>query len=305
MTTPPAQDDILEPLPERERHGISLAGLLVGFIVGLVAGLGYTWQIDPVIVRNAAPSDLQAADKQAYIIAAAGEYAASQDLEQVVVRLLEVEPERNPFEVAAEAACELIRSGQVDDVSDIQVIRSLRSVYEPQGVLAPCDVTAFNTPVPVTIIPPTPTATFTPSITPVATKTPTQAFNPEPLNTPIATSTTFAQEDAAFRESYSEAYCDPNNSGIIEVYVRDTNSVGLPGIAVEVTSNEREKAVFYTGLKPERGDDYADFQMEAGKRYRVAVLNEGQPSQELEAVPCDEAGTITSYRVVLQRFFNQ
>ena len=165
--------------------------------------------------------------------------------------------------------------------------------------MADCDVAVFNTPVPVTIVQPTATATFTPSITPVATKTPTRAIDPIPVNTPIPRSTTEA--GSGFREAFVEPFCDPNSSGMIEIYVRDANSLGLPGIPVEVTWGNRQRASFYTGLKPERGDDYADFEMQAGETYRVGVRDEGQPSRELDAVPCDDEGTIASYRVVIQR----
>jgi hypothetical protein len=296
---------VLDPLPEGSRPGISLSGLLIGLILGLLLGLVYAWQIDPVVVRNARPADLRPEDKHVYIISAAQEYAASQNLERVVTRLLEVEPEKNPFQVAAETACELIRTGQVTDVSDIAVIRTLRTVYEPQGYQAACDVTAFNTPVPVTVIIPTPTATFTPSITPAPSKTPTKQLAPLPINTPIPGSTPLDRNGATFREAFVEQYCDPANSGIIEVYVRDITSLGMPGIAIEVVDNDRKRQVFYTGLKPERGDDYADFAMEAGKIYRIGVKDQGQPSRPLDAVPCDSEGTIISYRVVIQRFLPQ
>jgi hypothetical protein len=297
-------DEILEPLPAVPRVGISLPGVLVGLLVGLILGLTYAWQIDPVVLRNTAPSDLSAQDKQNYIMAIAQEYAAEQDLQQAIIRLLEVAPEENPFEVAAQTTCTLIRAGQVTDVNSIEVIRNLRSIYEPQGVSADCDTAAFNTPVPVTIVVSTPTASFTPSITPVATKTPTQAIGPAPINTAIPASTSASQSDGSFREAFVEAFCNPQIGGVIEVYVRDVDSAGLPGTAVEVTWGNRQSQVFYTGLKPERGDDYADFEMEAGESYRVSVLDESQPTRELDAVPCDDAGTITGYRVVLQRVAN-
>jgi len=297
-------DHILEPLPSGA-GGISLSGVLIGFIIGLGLGLFYTWQIDPVVVRNTAPADLRPEDKQLYIIAAAREYNASGDLQRAVTRLLEVEPAQNPFELAADTACQLIRSGQVNDLDAIEVVRNLRAIYEPQGYLATCDTTFANTPVPVTIIVPTPTATYTPSITPVATKTPTAPVESAPLNTPIPRSTSLApQTDTTFREAFVEPFCDAAISGIIEIYVRDVDSLGLPGVAVEVSWGTRQSQTFYTGLKPERGDDYADFKMEANETYRVRVLNGGQISRELIPTPCDAVGTLTSYRVVLQRFPN-
>jgi hypothetical protein len=302
MSDKPPPDEFLEPLPAGPRIGISGPGVLIGLIVGVILGLTYAWQIDPVVLRNTAPSDLSPQDRQNYVIAIAQEYAAEQDLQQAIIRLLEVSPQDNPFEVAADTACQLIRAGGVTDVNSIEVIRNLRSIYEPQGVSASCDTAAFNTPVPVTIVVSTPTATFTPSITPVATKTPTQALGPAPNPTAIPVNTPVGQASGNFREAFVEAFCDPAVSGTIEIYVRDVNSLGLPGTPVEVTWGNRESQVFYTGLKPERGDDYADFEMEAGESYRVSVLDQSQPTREVDAIPCDDEGTITGYRVVIQRF---
>jgi hypothetical protein len=297
---PPPTDDILEALPPSNRPSISWAGALVGLVLGLVIGLVYAWQIDPVVVRNVAPADLQSADQQAYIVSAALEYSAKGDLQQAVERLLEVAPDQNPFEVAANTTCELIRTGQVDDVGDIEVIRSLRSIYEPQGVQAPCDTQAFNTPVPVTLVIPSPTITFTPSITPVASKTPTLEIAPAPVSSPLPNSTQ-AVGGTRFREAFLESYCDPANNGLIEVYVRDSASNPLSGVAILIADNQRREALFYSGLKPERGEDYADFQMEAGQSYRLGIEGEGMLTRAIDAIPCDAAGTLASYRVVLQQ----
>ncbi|MFP4321335.1 MAG: hypothetical protein ACLFTK_02675 [Anaerolineales bacterium] len=298
MTQQAPQDEILTPI-ERSGLGLSLSGGLLGLVLGVLLGLFYAWQIDPVIVTNTAPADLDSSDKRMYIAAIAQEYGATGDLQQAVTRLLDVEPDGNPFEVAANAACGLMRSGDINHVSDTEIIRSLRAIYEPQGIVAECDISAFNTPVPVTIIPATPTPSPTTTITPVATKTPTPQLDPGPLSTPLPTHTPVGV--AGFRQAFVEPFCTPGISGIIEIYVRDANGAGLPGIPVEVIDSDRNRAVFFTGLKPERGDDYADFAMAPDERYRVGVVDAGQPTQELAATPCDEVGTLQSYRVVLQR----
>lgn len=300
MTEP--HDEFLEPLPQRRTPGISWAGVILGLILGLALGIFYTREIDPIIIRNAKPSNLRTEDKQLYVVAAAQEYALSKDLERVVFRLLEVEPEKDPFQLAADTVCSLARSGQVDSLADFEAVRNLRSIYEPQGVVANCDVSFSNTPVPVTIVAPTPTITPTATITPVATKTPTPNIDPLPINTPIPTITPPDQEGTSFREAFVEQFCDASLSGIIEVYVRDNNGQGIPGTPIQVTwDNARQRQIFYTGLKPERGNEYADFEMEQGQTYTIGVLNEGRPSRPLEAVPCDGDGTTMSYRVVIQR----
>lgn len=299
------QDDFLEPLPERRGLGISWIGVFLGLALGLGLGIAYTQLIDPLVITNADPADLRPEDEQMYVVAAVQEYAASQDLERLVFRLLAVDPDKDPFQVAADTACALIRSGEVDSLTDFEVIRNLRAIYEPQGVAASCDVTFSNTAVPITIVAPTPSMTPPPTITPVATKTPTPDIAPLPINTPLPTITPVERENSSFREAYVEQFCDPALSGVIEVYVRDTNGLGIPGTPIQVMwDNAQKSQIFYTGLKPERGDDYADFEMEEGQVYTVGVLNEGGASRRLEAASCDGAGTIISYRVVIQRAFN-
>lgn len=293
-------DDILEPIDPNQNLALSvpLAGALVGIVLGIIIGLSYAWFVDPVVLRNTSPDELRPQDRQLYIIAIAQEYGKTNDLQQAILKLIEVAPDDDPIQLAAQTTCQLIRGGQV---SDFSAIRNLRAIYESQNVRADCDVSVSNTTVPITIVPPTPTLSPTPSITPVPSKTPTQAIAPAPLNTPLQTPTANIASDETFRPAFVETFCDPNNSGIIEVYVRNVNSIGMAGMPIEVRWGSRQSQVFYTGLKPERGDDYADFEMMPDERYRVGILDEGQPTRELESVPCDEQGTLISYRVVLQQ----
>lgn len=299
--------NVLDPIPEDEKGlGISWTGVFIGLAVGIGLGLLYAWVIDPVVIRNVSPADLRSEDQRLYVAAIAQEYGDSGNLQLAINRLLDVDPDSDPFQLAADTTCELIRSGQINDVSSISVIRNLRSLYEPQGIVADCDTQIANTPVPVAIVSAEPSITPTVTLTPVASKTPTVPIPPQANNTPLPTNPVPEADGATFREAGLESFCSADFSGTIEVYVRDTNGIELPGVAVEVLwNNGQERQVFYTGLKPVRGQGYADFTMTPNQSYRVNVLDEGQPSRELEAVPCDDTGTIISYRVVIQRFFNQ
>ncbi|MBZ0275650.1 MAG: hypothetical protein K8I60_05880, partial [Anaerolineae bacterium] len=96
--------------------------------------------------------------------------------------------------------------------------------------------------------------------------------------------------------------CSTALSGLIEVFVQDFNGDGVPGIEVRVRWNDGEDR-FFTGLKPERGPAYADFQMEADKGYTVELPGRSDPSQQLIARPCTaENGqdAIILYRVVFR-----
>jgi hypothetical protein len=65
---------------------------------------------------------------------------------------------------------------------------------------------------------------------------------------------------------------------------------------------------FFTGLKPELGPGYADFQMSESEEYIVDMPGLSDPvSTALSAVPCVDPITgelaITSYRVIFRSSF--
>jgi hypothetical protein len=96
-------------------------------------------------------------------------------------------------------------------------------------------------------------------------------------------------------------FCDDELSGIIEVFVQDFGNVGLPGMPVRVRWDNGENT-FFTGLKPERGPAYADFEMELGKGYIIDMPGRSDPSRDpLVAATCTTetgAQAVISYRAV-------
>jgi hypothetical protein len=57
------------------------------------------------------------------------------------------------------------------------------------------------------------------------------------------------------------------------VYVRDAEGEGMSGVELIITWAGKENH-FFTGLKPEIAPGYADFQMEPGMTYRLALADE-------------------------------
>jgi hypothetical protein len=98
-------------------------------------------------------------------------------------------------------------------------------------------------------------------------------------------------------------FCDADLSGVIEVRVQDPRGDPLPGMPVRVRWTGGE-STFLTGLKPERGLDYADFAMETGVEYVIDMPGLSNPSANpLAATPCiteTGANAITSYRIVFR-----
>jgi hypothetical protein len=146
-------------------------------------------------------------------------------------------------------------------------------------------------------------ATVTPTLTPTLTATPTPlmpAISPSPLSggpTPTITPTPIlSYELVAQHEICSDEY----PTELLEVYVRDEERAGMPGIEVLVQWAGGEDR-FFTGLKPEVDVGYADFEMTPGETYMVSLANLSEPVVGLAAETCyTESGTpvTTTYRLV-------
>ena len=64
------------------------------------------------------------------------------------------------------------------------------------------------------------------------------------------------------------SFCDPARPALIEVQVVDYLGRGLPGQRIRVRWGDRHDS-FLSGLKVDRGDAYADFQMTEGIDYAI------------------------------------
>lgn len=292
----------------RSGGGISWFALIVGIGLGIAGGLLYTWEIDPVVERNTAPWQLSQSAKNDYVVAIALSYASNSDLEEAFNRLRAVTPDQNVWDAVAQVACERVKTGKTVTNSDIRVIRALEQLYKPQGASG-CADGLYPTPAPVVFVTPVPTITLTPTLTPPPTKTatpPPEGVSPEqtarPTSTPAAGDT--------FVLGRMQSFCDPTVPGVIEVRVYDWRGLGIPGIPVSVTWSGSETDHFFTGLKPERGDEYADFEMVNGRTYTVTVPGLVSTAPSVEATACTTTvdgvtvNTIMSYYVNFQQRAN-
>lgn len=285
----------------RPRHDVSWVGLLIGLALGAGAGLLYAWVVDTRVEFNTDPWQLKAQDKAQYMAAIALGYAYDGDLNKAIQRLVELRPQSDPIQEVANIACNLATTGYASTSSGMRAIRSMMLFYQLQGRSGCADqlIAAQDEATPVAMIDvPTPTSL------PPASKTPT----PETTLRATATAPRVAISTSLPQSSYEvvgiNTFCDVSHSGVIEVFVQDFSGEGVPGEAVRVRWDEGEDT-FYTGLKPERGPGYADFQMEEGKAYLVELPGRSDPtSQPLVAASCnteDGDDAIGSYRV----FFRQ
>lgn len=282
----------------RPRRYVSWTTLVIGLVIGLAAGLGYAWVINPVVEFNTEPWQLNETDRQQYVVAIMLSHGQHGDLAVTFDRLLALRPQGDPFESVAEVACDLASTGYVDSTSGLRAIRQMMTFYQLQDksgcadVLIPVDAMQSTQVVEIAVPTPTliPPATKTPTPEPPSAATPTQPRVIVPTSPP----------QSAFVLANVQTFCSENLSGLIEVNVVDFNAQGIPGQAVRVRWDDGDDT-FFTGLKPERGPGYADFSMAEGISYTVDMPGRANPIRDpLAAVPCTtETGqqAVTSYRV--------
>lgn len=281
----------------QSRRPFSLIGVILGLILGVGGALLVAWVLSPVEAIDIEPWQLSADDRTQYMIAITLSYAYDGDLGAAINRLVGLRLPGDPIQAVADTACQLATTGYANNTSGLNAIRAMMRFYQLQGragcadQLIPAD-TAPN--IVVTIDVPTPT------LLPPASKTPTpnvSGATPTPLFVAVPTSP--PQND--FQLVSVNTSCD---TGVIQVYVVQLNgSTGIPGMEVRARWDGGESR-FFTGLKPERGVGYADFQMEASIDYLIDMPGRSDPvSRPLSAVPCTtESGAraLTSYTVIFR-----
>lgn len=281
---------------------------LVCLFIGLGLGLVYAWYIEPVVEQNTYPEQLRQSDKNDYVVAIALDYAALGDIERTIYLLAQVAPDQNPLQTAADVACDLSLSGSIRTRSDIEAMRALMLIFDQRREInVKCDLSVFReiSPMPTVIsfIPsPPPTITPTLAITktnvPIVVQTPTLS-----QSTPVPSSNTSTD---AYRVYFQyQLSCDPLNSGILQVVVQDQAGIqqiaGVPIIVSWNTTSGQQFQRFFTGLKPEKGEGYADFAMEAGRNYTVRLDGLSGPSDQIQTQVCDEEdGTLFSYQIIFR-----
>jgi hypothetical protein len=287
---------------QRHRSPISIWALLLGIILGTGGSLYYAWYISPVVETDTRPDQLSYEEKSYYVVAIMLAHSYHSDLGITSQRLFELDLGGDPIQMVANMACNLASTGYVDSSAGIRAVRAMRTFYQLQGRTGCADniiPDPQSVPLEVTVVVPTATATLPPP----PTKTPSGDF-PTPTLSLLAITPSAAPVGSFFGD-VSGTFCSVELSGTIEVRVVDGAGREMGGQAIRVVW-EGGRSDFVTGLKPERGEGYADFRMEAGLSYLVSMPNQSDPlNRPLEARPCTTEDTfeeaIYSYRVVFRQ----
>ncbi|MCH7586734.1 MAG: hypothetical protein IIC78_01665 [Chloroflexi bacterium] len=239
---------------------LSFFRLILGTALGLIFGLYYAWDVSPRLINLASPGDLSVEFQNEYRALLSVAYANTNDLVRAKNRLrLLHDPDSQ--ETLFSLSQEYLAAGRPQE--EIRALALLASDLSHALLLA----------ITPTIIMQGPASTRAPA-TPVPSPSPAPTENP------------------TFELLALEKICDPARSvPLIQILALDSNAVQLPGVEFTVFWESGEDH-FFTGLKPELGEGFADFEMEAELVYSVYAPGNSVPVSNLKVENCAvEAGT--------------
>jgi hypothetical protein len=283
--------------------------ILFGLFAGLGLGLMYSWQISPITYVDANPAILRADFKDQYRVVIAAAYASSHDLPRARARLKLLSDTDPVGELSAQAQRML---GAGESFETTQPLAQLAADLQ-EGVAstpstsnvpltnrpfetAPFVSTPFNavSSTPGLETPITEEATSTPELSgqPVVGTLP---FEQTPLvpqvvstPTPRPTSTPTQGISVSFALVGQDTVCDVNlKPGLLQFILMDSHRSQVAGVQIIVTWAEGEDH-FFTGFKPEIGDGYADFIMQASTVYSIRVVEGGSFVPNISAPACTD-----------------
>jgi hypothetical protein len=259
--------------------------IVLALLAGLGLGLVYSWVISPARVSDAEPLALRVDFKDHYRSVIAAAYAATDNLPRARARL-SLLADADPIEALNAQAQRMLASGQ--SLAEADQVAALASALE-QGIALEVTETA-TTEITSNILPAsTSTLPLAPSDIPVeVTETPQPLETPATLSTstPRPTQTAIPTLGAPFALTGQETVCDPNvPDGLLQVIVFDSRRRQLAGAKILITWEGGEEE-FFTGLKPELGNGYADFIMDPGSTYTVQLGAGSDTASGLTASAC-------------------
>jgi len=236
-------------------------------IAGTGLGILYAWVIAPAPFKDTSPDTLRADFKDDLRSLIAAAYTSNSDLERARARLALL-GDSDPLAVLNAQAQRMLADG--DSFEEVQQVAQLAADLQqpPPATTEPTRPSFTTTPILVVTLPgdvtPEATGTFIPEqvIEPPATvSTPT----PRPTRTPTP------EPGRAYELTAQDTLCEPGlQEGLLQILVADSRRRPVPGVEIIVTWDSGEEH-FFTGFKPELGNGYADFVMQAGIVYTVRV----------------------------------
>lgn len=267
---------------------------VLALLAGLAAGLAYAWVVSPLRYVDTTPNTLRADFKDQFRSVIAASYAATHNLDRARARL-SLLGDQDPVEALTAQAQRMLAAGQPFQV--VQDVAGLASDLRSGVASIAPSATA-------TVAPSSPTSSLVAEVTPVpsgtgeatptveATATGTEATSTAlPPDTPTLrpTRTPIPTPSAPFLLISQDQICNPNlTDGLMQVSIFDSHHHQMPGVEIDISWTGGEES-FFTGLKPEIGDGYADYVMQAGVTYTLNVGRAGAPVTGLSAPSCPDS----------------
>ena len=209
---------------------------MLGLVAGITLGLVIAWGVLPVTFTNADPADLRQSLKDDYVRLASVKYESDANLETARRRIESLE-----------------LSNPTQTFDDLITLEQNSKSTDTQDALIHLGQ-ALELKLPYTAQRPAPGVPTPETVYVVAT--------------PIPSILTFRLVE------HSQLTCaDEPDTAHLRIIVRDSAAHDLPNIGIEISgADTQERETIYTGLKPERGVGYADYETTPGT-YAVRILD--------------------------------
>jgi hypothetical protein len=266
--------------------------ILLALLAGIGLGLVYAWMISPLRITDADPTALRPEFKDHYRSAIAAAYAANGNLPRAQARISLLQ-EPDPVEALNAQAQRMLANGEPFRQTD-QVAALALALEGRAGQSVPATVTATEN---ISNIQSAFTETLPPSADVIVkfTGTPpeiTTGATPADLPTsiPRPTQTPAPTQGAPFRLTGQDEVCDANlPEGLLQVIVLNASRRQLPGMQIRLTWDGGEEQ-FFTGLKAELGNGYADAILAPDVSYTVQLAAGSDIASGLVAPTCQTSG---------------
>jgi hypothetical protein len=264
--------------------------ILLALLLGLGIGLVYSWVFSPLRVADAEPTTLRADFKDQFRSVIAAAYATTGNLPRAQARLALLE-DSNSVEALNAQAQRMLASGQQFEQADQVVALALALDEDNGGALV-------STPTIEIVNNVEAERTFTPTSAPPLSEVPV-VFTETPqtietqqtaiVSTPRPTRTSTPVLGEPFALSGQETICDANfPDGLLQVLVLNSNRRQLAGAEIVITW-DGGKEQFFTGLKPELGNGYADYIMTPEVTYTIQLARGSDVALGITAPTCQSS----------------
>ena len=265
--------------------------IALALLAGLGLGLVYSWVISPARIIDAQPMSLRADFREQYRSVIAAAYSATGNLPRARARLALL-GDSNPIE-ALNAQAQHMRAngasgeqfGRADQVAALALALDDEHVNAPVSTpvveMTQSSLDTFTVTSPAPDVPSL--LTETPEIAELQPTVTIGAPTPRPTPTAIPTL------GAPFTLTGQESICDSNlPDGLLQILVLNSRRRQLAGVEIVITW-DGGKEQFFTGLKPELGNGYADYILTPDITYTVQLARGSNVALGIVAPTCQTA----------------